>query len=199
MNDKITALITVFGLPLLISISIFLSLGCNCSKFNTFILDRGISHFSFEYPSYYEINMISAENNLTHKYTYITMTGPRNSLLKKWEASTSILIMISLVSIDQPNVKTAVDRDISSNVTVPDFVLISRTPTSIAGMEGEEAIYSFTASDSIRGLSYPKVRREIFFEGNGLLYEMIIVSSPLNVESDNIDFDHILNTFRVLP
>jgi hypothetical protein len=201
IDPRTKSLPLITAAALLIGMLLVSDLCCVCSKYHTLNIDKGVARFSFEYPSSYEIDKIEVLDDTQHKITSTVLSGPRNSLLKKYEGPTTVFVSAHPASDEVPNVKAAVDRDISLLRNYPDYQLVDRFPVIVGGAEGEEAVHSFTVPDYLpnRGANYPKVNRIVHFENSGTLFRVDMLSSPLNAEADKNDFDYLLNTFKISP
>lgn len=148
-------------------------------QYKTYTLKHYGVSFSFEYPVGYKI--VS---------TYL-----------KSNPNASIGIQFSLqgtdptfaVNIDSP-LAEKVDPAAAANTAgshTPDEEL-ERTSISIAGTNGEFVAYTLNFQNQ------PTVNREVFFNVNGVLWNLYIYSSPANADKATLAFDHIISTFKVL-
>ena len=194
---------------LLLLILVVLSVFSGCQKtdnntYKTFIFTKGIK-FSFEYPSHY----------------YREELWP----YKLGEAAGSVTFLDKLPSdwywidnfeiiVDDSN-KTAHEaiEEIANNTLKKEIIEISSV--TMAGMQGEMLVYSYPAqplpdaqlglSCSPRKINYPdnpnnvlEIDRIAYFSNGNQLWSVEIGWSESKTEQQKADFDHILQTFKIL-
>jgi hypothetical protein len=116
-------------------------------------------------------------------------------------------------SWDKPlDLRAVVDKDIENwqtPNTFPDldnFVLISRSPTVVAGILGEQVKYSsdslLTSSDVARGLKpVTIISREVYLARGNSLWTLTWGYQETTDASDRVfedDFDRILKSFKIM-
>lgn len=131
--------------------------GCVFCKYNTFRMDRGIAHFSFEYPSNYTVTKVEVIDDPKNCSTNIIFDAPDNLLLrllgksnlKRWEAPTSIFIFALPIDEDNYDVDTRMNEWLSLEKSSPEYKLVDRFQVAVAGVTGIEAICSYIVPDNI--------------------------------------------------
>jgi hypothetical protein len=100
------------------------------------------------------------------------------------------------VNIDSPWSEVKVDPQTAANTAgshTPEQEL-ERTSITIAGAAGELVAYSFPDLKNA-----PTITREVFFDVDGVLWNIYIYSGTDKSDETKLDFEHIINTFKVLP
>jgi hypothetical protein len=100
------------------------------------------------------------------------------------------------VNIDSPWSEVKVDPQTAANTAgshTPEQEL-ERTSITIAGATGELVAYSFPDLKNA-----PTITREVFFDVDGVLWNIYIYSGTDKSDETKLDFEHIINTFKVLP
>jgi hypothetical protein len=178
-----------------------LAASCGSSDYKVFSLREGIGHFSIEYPAEYAISRIDIRNDLVSRYTDIGLgsqaitsnPGLNEISIYAWpidsSSDTASLILTSMLAQGE-------------NI-FPDFKLLGRFSMMIGDMEGQGAIFSWTASAPISSSeseanTLPAVSRMVCFRHGDLAWEIHVASGELEQMQAEADFQHIINTFRIL-
>ncbi|MBN1644315.1 MAG: hypothetical protein JW856_05820 [Dehalococcoidales bacterium] len=171
--------------------------------YKTFTMQEGIAHFSFEYPADYEIAPQVIQLTLSKT------TGQMISIAELDENKYPLkLIAVTLYSInkDLPNADAAAKK---WKATFNGFLTQRRVVVS--GIEGIEFIYSKITSSNIipfaawQAKSYLSVEvtpldfeRCVFISNGSTIFQIFTFCEEPFVEQVNNDFDHFLQTFRIL-
>jgi hypothetical protein len=178
--------------------------GCNNSEYRTFTFKRGVN-FTFEYPSHYKINSI---------YSYVEGKSAGGVIFfDKLSSKDSIYGFIDVSIRDAsekfPNAKTAIEQIVLGErdkdtlvVGELDEDILERTTININGISGELLVYSHKVG-LIERLPYEsskiiRINRTLYFDHSGLLWSIIIESDEDKAEQAKADFEHILQTFKIL-
>ncbi|MFC1932265.1 hypothetical protein ACFLXU_01365 [Chloroflexota bacterium] len=151
---------------------------------------RGLVQFSFDYPSTWDLSPIEIQKDLT----IITMFGE----------STSWSFFVKPVSIHYTSAEVALKDEISRYRVWLGFNLIERSDIEIGGVLAKQAIYSYrspqapTFMGGTGGPPVPVTIRAIYFTRNGLLWSIRISSDSDIFESEDVHFEHLLRTFKIL-
>jgi hypothetical protein len=156
---------------------------CTTSQYKTYTLKHyGIS-FSFEYPSGYK------------KISEYLQSNPGASIGVRFALAAGEDPVFG-VNIDSPLAEVKVDPKAAANTAgshTPEQEL-ERTSITVAGITGELVAYS---SNDFQNT--PSVSQEVFFSANGVLWNIYIYSATDKADEAKTDFEHIINTFKVLP
>jgi len=181
--------------------------------YTSLAMKKGIAHFSFEYPEQYK------------GYWWSKFYGWRNAPDAVYDAIKVMLIgrshrstlpqrpYISIyVSPSEPYYTGA--KDIAKRRlgvrNDPNFQLLGENPVTISGEEGYKVVYVHTPA--FYGTPFPigqappppppeatpGVMREVFFISGDLLWEIRMFSPQDIAEATEAEFDHILQTFKIL-
>lgn len=192
----------------LIGILSLMQLSCaNFSSINrgykTFTLHRGIGHFSFEYPMRFRVAKKEIRNDEELKYTHIIILGP--SFEDKQEL-TEISIFVQNVSEYYPDAIASLNRAISSILPgmTHNFTVIDIFPVTVAGIQGEQFVawmddfHSYGHTPLSGGELIRYIMRTVYFDNNGIIWNITMDSHISRAEAEGADFEHILQTFKVL-
>ena len=187
---------------LLVTGLIFLSLlftSCGSPDYKVFSLKEGIGHFSFEYPAEYSVTRIDIRNEAATRYTDIGLSpvfATNNPGLNE--------ISIYAWPVDSPTdtATLVLTGMLAQGETIfSDFKLDKRFSVMISDMEGQAAIFSWTAS-STNGAgeekTLPAVSRMVCFRHGDLAWEIHVASGIEAQAQAEVEFNHILETFQIL-
>ena len=147
------------------------------------------THLSFEYPRDYRKE---------HTYTRSAPNAPvevsfeRGGIFDCSSTDTTFGFSVGTPTLEWRNAKTAVNRRLS--LLGNSSVVHERSSTTINGLPAEIIVYT-----------YPEMRRnltearEVFFDFDNRIWNIFIYSDTSRAEQARMDFDHILETFKILP
>ena len=88
-----------------------------------------------------------------------------------------------------------------------DFKLLEKNRVTVGGMEGWEIVVSYTIlpdawndldDAGTRTRAVPVVNRELFFDAQDAVWQISIDSDAENADQAKLDYEHILETLRIL-
>ena len=172
--------------------------GNNNDEFKNLYVTRGLGKFTFEYNAKYKVNNVSIRDTETGVFLF----GP--------EAANNpdiTILSISAAKLDngESDYKSALEHSLALNAAEQrDFKIITRFSVTINGESGEEVEYSYIMDrpyeDKIKGLQpVPSITIKLMFAHNNLLWWLQADSLDSEADSTNADFDHIVQTFKLLP
>jgi hypothetical protein len=173
------------------------SISCNNSEYREYSFNRG-AKFSFEYPTHYKIFSI-------HTYIKSESTGGLyfiDKLPSKGRPEGFIDIGLEDPNTHYSDAEGAVEytqgsinADFSANI-------IERSSIIILGRQAELIVYSHKSiiMPEAPPASYnvTKITREVFFDHSGAIWRIIIDSDEERSDQAKSDFEHILQTFKIL-
>jgi len=169
--------------------------GCNNSEYRTFTFKRGVN-FTFEYPSHYKMNSMRSyvEGKGAAGVTFFDKLSSKDSIYG------FIFVTIEDASEKYPNAKTAIEQ-IASNELKKD--ILERSTVIINGIPGELIVYSHKLGVIEERLPYEsskiiRINRTVYFDHSGLIWGIEIESDEDKAEQAKADFEHLLETFRIL-
>jgi hypothetical protein len=178
-------------------------------EFRTFVAQKGIPHFSFEYPSYYEL--VSYQPMPDYLGTSVILCGP---LVEEEKGNIKhIEITIAKHSQYSKNAKAAVNERIDeykSYVRIgmgKDFELREKNRVVVAGAEGWEIVYSYTELPDpkysfpdleVRDEPTPVVIRDLYFDYQDMLWGICLYSDIATDEQARAEYEHMLRSFKFL-
>jgi hypothetical protein len=173
-----------------------------CSEYKIFTLEKGIAHFTFEYPSVYKVGKVEVRSDLD--YTDVTLNGP-GVRYTEGTNRTYIYIFIQATSEAFPNAESSLEYELTFNDGLPlkDYQLLERSQISVAGIDGEQIIYYWDMGvpeypDDPEPEPIPTIMREVYFDYGNLIWTLSIRSNQAIVEEANAIFEHMLETFQIL-
>ena len=195
---RIPNLLLVFILG---GMSIFTS--CNqpvATGYRTYSLpDKGIAHLSFEYPAAFNVRLVQLFDD-----TGLERMDIDSPYSRQYHDRTTTWVVAqrytSAISIDD-----LIQNSISTDSSLPGYIQLNRSTTSVNGLPAEQYVYSFysTRSDyeiKVLGLTpSPMVTREVFFTYNGLQWTVGVSADERTVDADTAGFEHLLQTLTMLP
>jgi hypothetical protein len=168
--------------------------GCNNSEYRLFTFKKGVN-FTFEYPSHYKIEEVRA-------YQQEEVSG-KVILYDKLSSKVSLFGFINITIIDAseefPNAKATIEQ-IASKEFVKD--ILERTTININGISGELVVYSskvgLIPEAPLESSEIVRINRTVCFDYGGLIWIIIIESDEDKADQAKADFEHLLETFRIL-
>ena len=204
MMNKITNIFRNLMIIGVLCITIVFSLSCNNSEYRTFTFKKGVN-FTFEYPSHYKKDSIGSyvEGRIAGGVTF------HDKLPSDGNWYDVIFIVISDKRTGYTTPKEAIEAIITDSLTKE---IIERTTVTMAGLPGELLVYSYPGwvTDGPSGIlscssSHSKVdkapirvNRVAYFDDGSKIWMIEIESAERKAEQAKADFDHILQTFKIL-
>jgi hypothetical protein len=179
--------------------------GCESSMegYRTFTSNK-VVHFSFEYPAHYK--KYSAHATVENRTIFI---GFVDKVPSKGATDGYITIYVEGVGITYPDAAAALEHTLSGFVEPGPYDeeepqrLLERSSLTIAGIPAELIVYSY-GYDRIWGESpgsvaiLIRIAREVYFDHNGLIWNIVIESDEDRADVAEGDFEHLLETFQIL-
>jgi hypothetical protein len=179
--------------------------GCqntSINEFKIFVMKEGIIHLSFEYNSSYniaEVQPLKNDGKLSGDIAYVTLVGP---LIKETRDHTRVNIIIIIPNELIPDAKSGIERAEKNASSWSDYKLLNKYDLIIDGIPAYRIDYQDRSIvPAIAGVSnepFIEVIREVDFDANGYVWMIQITSDSSTAEADKLDFEHILQTFKVL-
>jgi len=174
----------------------------NNSPYKTFTMTEGIAHFSFEYSSQYDIK--ESVSNEDKGISYVTLVGPYNRDAKD---TPEIGVIVG-----SPSSENYAEDKINNLITKfsddPDFNLqeLEQADLLISGIPAKLFVYQERDLGRIIAGIYAgvdtsaviEVIREVLFTYNSCDWMIYIDSDSSTAEADKTDFDHVIQTFKIL-
>jgi len=197
---------------------ILLLLGCNSSSdgYKQITVNNELGHYSFEYPSHYKRNFV---DNFDFKVPYATLVleGPvKSEEAEVFDPNTGEIKTVvgkrgtSVIYIGVSNYKVYFGESYSATDKIEgvledmakwaNFKLLERSPLTVSGVEGEMIVYLVDKLMPIpvedgKNLLYV---RAVYFDYQNLTWEIEAKCNQDIQEQVKADFDHIIQTFKIL-
>lgn len=202
-RSSLLSLISITTITVLFTTSLLQS-GCNGEQFRRgkhFVLREGIAHFSLDYPPAYSVETFgSSPRDFDLRIARRRIGSNISDIL--------FSILVQKPNSREPDAKASLEFHLEETESamkyINDFKLLKRSPAVVAGIPGEQIIYShlaylnFDDADPSKAFLTTLVKREIFFDYNGLIWNIRISSGLEKSDEVGADFEHILQTFKLL-
>ena len=175
-------------------------IGCTPCKdgYKQTTLDNSIARFSFEYPCDWEYRVLKFPLS---SYAHFGVEAPRLKRDKSHIVSTYWYLDFSRAFPASPilgNAKVALDNELSRWEDEPDFKVLERTEVNISGVPAEKVVFTFKYHPTYIGTGYHaeeseyRIMREIFFDYNGFIWQIVADSNIDVAEAHKVHFEHLL-------
>ncbi len=175
--------------------------GCDTSEYHTFSFThttgtdssysvRETVAFSFAYPSGYRKVMTYAKSNRAAPVA-VRFARATGSFGRVRQTDTVFAVNIEWPGREWRDAKEAVDRAISGLDSLE--LVRERSAATVAGIPAEQVAYH-----DPRMPETPEAR-EVFFDHDGRIWNILIYSETIGAEQAKLDFEHIVQTFKILP
>jgi hypothetical protein len=171
------------------------------NSYKTFTLTDGNVHFSLEYRSYYKIKEVHPSfdtGNASDTFLDFTLISPK---IKQTKDYTRIKVLADKPDHLIPDAKSNVERAENNASSWANYKLYDKYETTIDGIPAYRLDYqNQNIIPAIAGTGGPaiEVYRELYFDAKGLVWMIQMSSDSSTAEADKADFEHIIQTFKVL-
>jgi len=178
--------------------------GCvneQCEGYKLLTVNKDIARFSLEYPCNWRRTRVETYTDHDKTSLSLCITGPGIKIDGSRSPSTLWGLDIIWISEGSPNATTVLENSLSIWAsTSSSFQLLERSTVEIAGIQAEQAIFHNTIDADRVLVKKPAtiICKQYFFEYDGLIW-IIYSSSVLAIAEENeVLFNHIIQTFRIL-
>jgi len=196
MNNKILTWLNMTLTVLILGTVLFT--GCNLFYGKNITVDRGIAHFYFECPDEYKVKSIDVRDELELKFTYVVLAGPYRGTIYPY-----IYIDISRPFEGRHDAQTTWEYGIRFYEVYENFEIINSSSVIVDGIQANEYVVAFTSNpDPDRDPPDLKpvdiIVKEIYFDYNGLIWNLSLRSSAQYFASNEIRFEQLIDSFKLL-
>lgn len=180
--------------------------GCQAidkNPYKTYVQDKGVIRFSLEYPSNYVIDSIKpAQENgtISDREVYLSFKGPVDRNENDYAH-----ILLSAGPPDErffANAKDSIIRAKRNASSWADYKLLNESEISIDGVKAYRIDYQIrSVVYAIAGISKEPalaVYRDVRFDAKGFVWMIQVSSGSSTAEADKLDFEHVLQTFKII-
>jgi hypothetical protein len=161
------------------------------SGYNAFTWKSGPNQYSFEIKSNYKVISKNLSDTASDVF-FINPEATNNKIV------TQIMVSNSKLEAGENSYSEAMDRSLS-HLNEPEFRILERFPVNVLGNPGEEVIYSYKRIfEDSRIAPVPSISRELMFTRDQRLWWFSIDSPESSDESAKSDFEHLIQTFKIL-
>jgi hypothetical protein len=170
-----------------------------CGEYGQFILRDELAKCIFEYPSSYSWPAVYNSNEDSISISSGLFSGGRDNSQVDSRISFYILKRNDIFL----DYKTLLEFNLNEIKKGPgEFELRDRSPFIIAGVEGEKIAcnYSGIREDHKTQKQYlvPSIAYGIYFENNGILWEIMVDAIMGKSDLAKATFDHVIDSFRFI-
>jgi hypothetical protein len=191
-------------LVLIVMLVVMLNLtGCS-DYYKKMSVTDGIAHFSFEYPSNYKPEFQYLDDAPYERTRVGLFTINEESWVNVHEAG--ITVAIEKTGKRYSNSTDALEAEIKwwTSRGYKDFLLLERSKVIFAGVQSEQIVYSYTymhiedVQINMHVVKTPTIVRIIFFDYHEQIWFISVEAHGSYANQSKADFDHILQTFKIL-
>ena len=165
----------------------------------TITIKEGIGHFSMEYPSGFELVNIKIDNSGGIESLFVDFIGPvTENVGFPW-------IHIYIQGTDPPKTEYIVKTELSRARALVEFKLLDESTITVAGVTAYQYsfhydVYPYDPRDipPEHHTLVTRLKREVYFDHSGLLWNISLSTDPSREEHDMAVFDKVLESFKVL-
>jgi hypothetical protein len=171
-------------------------IGCTSSStgYKQLLVDKGMTHFSFEYPARWEKTVEIGED-----YSDVWVFAPALIRDKTKIPSSSWDIFVIPVDEEWPDAEAVINDTLVSWKSMPDYELIERSTTELNGVPAEQIVLHYGALTEFPWQeSEPIVHTEICFDYGGFVWSIADISNQEVADINKTHFTHMLETFQFL-
>jgi hypothetical protein len=180
-------------------------------NYATYAQNEGTGHFSVEYPVGYK------PGSLTDPWFIGEYRGQSLAIVGQFSEnyhSTVFYINCYKIGAPLPDIDSAINLRISQNEeyarngAITNYKIFDKNSVLVSGVKGKEIAFSFTALPIIApdlniptnfSTPYSEFEKYIFIAQRDLIWEINLSCDGSQLEQAQIDFNHILQTLRILP
>jgi len=166
------------------------------SGFKLLTVDDGIGKFSLEFNDRFKFS----NHEITESYSSFDLDGPYTGVAQDF---TFITIFIHDLDPGQSSYLYYLEESLKYGKNLPNIKVVERFPVLVAGESGEEVVCRYDKPrlpvQIAKGIpSAPTIIRRVMFTHNNLLWQLEISGLESLAEQDKIDFEHVVQTFKIL-
>jgi hypothetical protein len=177
----------------------------SCGNYREFTLKNIVpqasagTNFSLEYPSRYKSLIV---NQASLNTTIVTGSFPSESHDSyEYNNLPQYKLWISALKISDKTVehyKALIEEDLRVIEGQNEFKLIDRSPVNVDEVIAEQVIYSYILQSDKELEDTNFISYRVYFEKNGFFWKIIIEAISDRTEQAKRDFEHIIQTFRII-
>lgn len=159
--------------------------------------------FTFEYPSSFTYNYNEDEILLNMRMTLVTFERQVQGFSESFP-KTGLTVSVHEPGLwNDTNARTTIENTINYHSSEPDFFVIERTSTSVAGSNAELLSYSF--HQPVREVfgstpipEYNEIVKFVCFDYQELIWRICLNCVDEELPETEIYFQHVLDTFQII-
>jgi hypothetical protein len=164
-----------------------------CGKYIVFENAEGYKHFSFEYPDRFMFDRIDIYDSAQGKTMELFFTERET----EHHQGPLLLYMFILEKSElYPDYLVRLEYSISHPINKNNFQLVTRDNITINDIQGEKISYSYDIQSSKSKLDM--IGMGVYFCDTEYNWEIKLITPAVNQELIMNEFDHVINTFKIL-
>jgi hypothetical protein len=179
---------------LAIALSIILA-STTCGDTRTYSINRGISHFSFEYPTNFHVTDVEVRTD--YNYTSLSIEGPN----EKSQNGAVIGLLIIKANPDYPSAKEEMEKGLHFVSGFPNFRLIENADLTILNMAAQQFIFYYSDLPDPNFMEvqdlHPRISRNVYFEYGENIWNVSLDSSDSSFETNQSIFENIVASLEI--
>jgi hypothetical protein len=190
-------------ISLLLLAAVLVLSGCSYSLGNStngnkiLTVTKGLEKFSVEYNPIYKLDSVYVNKDGS---TFVALTGPRVGKVQVYT-----LLMINFVKFKpgESGYQKFLEDELGIRSQGGGYKILDRFPVEVAGQSGEEVIYFESdirnTIQIAQGLPPESITTKLLmFADNTGLWSFTMHGLEATVDSDGLNFDHIVQTFKII-
>jgi hypothetical protein len=182
-----------FAVLIVIGLITFTGALAGCNKYKIFENTEGFNHFSFACPDRFILDEINIRETIRGKTTNVYFIQS-----DKEQQQDLLLLQIFILEKTElyPDYQVRLEYTISHPVNKNNFQLLTREEIMVSNIKGEKIVYFYDIGSSKSLLEIIGV--EVYFSDQEYNWEIKLTSSSENQEVIIDEFNHIIETFKIL-
>lgn len=200
MSGKQKAILKRCTVSIILFIIIITIIGCDSDTpfvytgdYEKIEVTEGIAHFSFEYPSFLNEDLLETFDNQTR--VGLASTDIENGYYKNM-----IVVNVSKSGLIYSSAEKATNSYLSYySQYYPKYKLLEKSTITLGGVKAFKLVFSYVTSPDFQPtVDIPMKDVEIYFDYGGMVWEIEVGSSQDAIGQEECYFQHILDTFKFL-
>ncbi len=195
-------------LTVLFSGLVFVACKADTDSYRVMTVKNRIAGFSFEYRAYYnDLDGPSVQDTAARKFTYVTVLAPKNHMrtvnpMPGGKQDTVVIeytpasIEVSAADYNKYHISAHeyLQASLSGAQKWPNFKLLEQYTTTVGGVQAEVIVYQV---DGIFGPPL-KFNAAAYWQNGDLVWSIEADAEIGMADTVRSDFDHVLQTFKIL-
>ena len=167
--------------------------------YQTYTLEEGVGHLSFEHPARYGIKTVQLTED--ESYTMVDAYGPVN---REDRSRPRLWVTVTRANPGPPDAGAFLQSALDVAVSLPDFRFVERSPVTVDGATGEQVVYANTMFRSdyetrvLRLKPVTVLNRQVFVAHGESVWSISITVKESIAAAEMAEFERLLASFKFL-